>query len=174
MEEWRAIDGYDGYEVSNLGRVRSFRSRQRGFRLAIPIIRKPGIVKDSGTQQVTLFDVDGRRKLRFVHNLVLEAFVGPRPDGMQGCHGDDDPRNNRLSNLRWDTPLGNMRDRERNGHTARGSRTGTSTLTDQQVTELLRAHRDGARPSALALRFGIDRTHVWRITRGKAWTHIAL
>jgi hypothetical protein len=57
---------------------------------------------------------DGVRETRPVHQLVLEAFVGPRPDGALGCHWDDDHENNDLSNLRWCTPLANAHDRARN------------------------------------------------------------
>jgi hypothetical protein len=56
----------------------------------------------------------GTTKTRLVHHLVLEAFVGPRPDGQVGCHFDDDPRNNRVENLRWDTSSANALDRVRN------------------------------------------------------------
>lgn len=52
---------------------------------------------------------------RKVHRLVLEAFVGPRPDAYQGCHYDGDPTNNRLDNLRWDTASANNKDRVRHG-----------------------------------------------------------
>ncbi|MGH8035083.1 MAG: HNH endonuclease signature motif containing protein, partial [Lysobacterales bacterium] len=52
---------------------------------------------------------------RKVHRLVLEAFVGPCPDGMVGCHNDGDTRNNRLSNRRWDTPGSNNRDKQVHG-----------------------------------------------------------
>jgi hypothetical protein len=50
-----------------------------------------------------------------VHRLVLLAFVGPCPKGMEACHWDDNPGNNHLSNLRWDTSLANKRDMARNG-----------------------------------------------------------
>ena len=36
-----------------------------------------------------------------VHTLVLETFVGPRPDGHDADHIDGDRLNNRLENLRW-------------------------------------------------------------------------
>lgn len=55
------------------------------------------------------------RRTRSVHQLVLEAFVGPRPEGMYGLHWDDDKNNNRLANLRWATPSENMMDQVRNG-----------------------------------------------------------
>jgi hypothetical protein len=58
----------------------------------------------------------GQQKYVSVHRLVLEAFVGACPDGLQACHFDDNPTNNHLSNLRWDTPSANMYDKVRNGH----------------------------------------------------------
>lgn len=58
---------------------------------------------------------DGERKYQYVHILVLTAFYGPCPEGMEGCHHDGDPLNNRLGNLRWDTHVGNVSDSIRHG-----------------------------------------------------------
>jgi hypothetical protein len=55
----------------------------------------------------------GRERRAPVHVLVLEAFRGPRPDGMEGCHGPQGQLVNDLDHLRWDTPEGNVRDRLR-------------------------------------------------------------
>jgi hypothetical protein len=52
----------------------------------------------------------GEQRTFQVHILVLTAFVGPRPDGMQGCHGPAGQADNRIANLRWDTPGENNRD----------------------------------------------------------------
>jgi len=62
-------------------------------------------------------------KTVLLHPLILEAFVGPRPEGMIACHWDDNPANNRLSNLRWATPSDNMFDRIRNGRHRQASQT---------------------------------------------------
>lgn len=56
-----------------------------------------------------------RQRWVFVHVLVLEVFVGPCPSGMEGCHANGDPSDNRLVNLRWDTHSANMRDAMRHG-----------------------------------------------------------
>ena len=50
-----------------------------------------------------------------MHRLVLGAFAGPPPEGMEGCHEDNDKTNNRLDNLRWDTRPGNHSDKARHG-----------------------------------------------------------
>jgi hypothetical protein len=57
----------------------------------------------------------GRRNTRMVHTLVLEAFVGPRPPGKEACHGNGQPGDNRLSNLRWGTRSENIADAVRHG-----------------------------------------------------------
>ena len=75
--------------------------------------------------QLALQDLpSGRgRKSYKVHVLVLDAFVGPRPNGMQGLHRDDDHANNNLSNLYWGTQSQNMADRLRNGRDPNATKT---------------------------------------------------
>lgn len=109
IEEWRATR-VAGYEVSNIGRVRSLdrtivmsNGRTRNVKGRI---LKPGKVK-SGHVLVVL---GKSASSRFIHRLVLEAFVGVRPDGMVCCHNNGDPADNRLENLRWDTWSSNSRD----------------------------------------------------------------
>lgn len=113
-ECWRAIPGYEGsYEVSTFGRVRSLdRVDHRGYRrTGRPIF--PSCSR--GYFRLGLSDAKGKRKSYGVHVLVLLAFVGPRPNGYEGCHFDGDPSNNRLSNLRWDSRSENQKDRARHG-----------------------------------------------------------
>lgn len=52
----------------------------------------------------------GRGRNRSVHVLVAEAFLGPRPDGLMVCHNDNDPTNNVVANLRYDTQSSNVLD----------------------------------------------------------------
>lgn len=113
-EQWLPVVGYEGYyEVSDHGRVRSIDRRVadgrtfRGRMLA-------HWVRDSGHHIVTL-SVGGAHAQRYVHVMVLEAFVGARPDGYEGCHYDGTPANNRLANLRWDTASANAYDAVRHG-----------------------------------------------------------
>lgn len=105
-ERWLPVVGHEGYEVSDYGRVRG----PKGLR---PIYAK----SHRPVQRVYV------GKVRYVHHLVLEAFVGPRPDGYECCHADDNPANNHLSNLRWDTRSANSIDAVRNGRHPTGSKT---------------------------------------------------
>lgn len=122
-EQWRPVPGYEGlYEVSSEGRVKALpkidaqggRRRERMFR--------PSRMDAGGHLGVKLRK-DGVVTSRYVHHLVLEAFVGPRPDGAVGCHWNDTPDDNRLSNLRWGSPSDNSYDRVRNGRDPNASKT---------------------------------------------------
>lgn len=108
-EIWKDIQGFEGfYQVSNLGRVRSLqRTTSHGRGLQSRILK--GDQRMEGHLQVVLYR-DGRRKTRYIHHLVLEAFVGTRPAGTECCHNDGQPSNNRVSNLRWDTRSNNLLD----------------------------------------------------------------
>ena len=112
MEIWKPVLGFEGiYEVSNHGRVKTVATQR---------IRKPSRCNDYGHLGL-LLTRDHRAYSRRVHCLVLEAFVGPRPSGMQACHApDDDPTNNHLDNLRWDTASGNAQDRKLKSHCRSG------------------------------------------------------
>ena len=120
-EEWRPVDGYGyKYEVSNQGRVRSVarevRRPNRGTYRVAERILKPRRAHH-GHQYVTLFGDTKKDRRHFgVHRLVLAAFVGPCPEGMEACHNDGDPSNNQVSNLRWDTRSANMLDKVRHGN----------------------------------------------------------
>lgn len=125
-EHWLPVVGHeDRYEVSDHGRVRSLDRVTHMVRMGTPIARRylgvmmnPSLVK--GHLEVRLHPGDQTVVRRYVHHLVLEAFVGRCPEGLECCHDDDDGTNNHLGNLRWDTQSANMYDRVRNGrHHAR-------------------------------------------------------
>lgn len=106
-ETWKPVVGHEGkYEVSDHGRVRSLGNRAR--------ILKP-FAHSAGYPTVALPGGYRRQVTTTIHRLVLTAFVGPRPEGCEGCHGDGNPMNNHLSNLRWDTVLANAADRTAHG-----------------------------------------------------------
>jgi hypothetical protein len=173
-ETWRAIPGFEGYEVSNLGRVRSFRrhgGRGRG------LIEKPRLKKTHpgahGYLCVTLQKPDGNRCSKYsVHALVAAAFMGPRPDGMQVAHADGDRLNARLDNLRYATPLENAEDKRRHGTDTPGERNGMHKLTDDAVRQVRQLRAEGALQRELAEKFGVSIAAIQFVLNGKHWSHV--
>ena len=118
-EVWKAIPGWEGlYEASTHGRVRSLdrkimRSNGR------PLTRRGQIIagaphKSTGYIYLVLH-AGQKKKTAKVHRLVLETFVGACPAGMEACHNNGNPADNRLENLRWDTRQNNALDRVKHG-----------------------------------------------------------
>lgn len=105
-EVWKSVPGYEGeYEVSSLGQVKSLdRIDRGGKRFRKGTLLKPW-VDDKGRPTVLLA---GKNKRVCV--LVLITFAGARPAGKVACHGDGNPSNNALSNLRWGTHSENAMD----------------------------------------------------------------
>jgi hypothetical protein len=114
-ERWLPVPGYAAhYEVSSLGRVRTAcrRLRRGCLEFAYP---SRFLATSSGGRAKNYLRVNlcagGKRRFAYVHALVLEAFVGPRPEGLQICHSNDDGTDNRLSNLYYGTREDNEMDR---------------------------------------------------------------
>ena len=132
VEIWRAIPGYDRYEVSNLGRVRSWIKRgmrRPGHRSDDPALINP-VLSGGKTPYLRVYLSDpncvSSRKWAYVHHLVLLAFVGPRPKGMHIRHLDGNPHRNELSNLKYGTVSENQLDRRVHGTSNAGERNGMS------------------------------------------------
>lgn len=118
---WRNVPGYEGlYEVSDNGIVKSLDREVRARKTSENTYTKKGRILKThlrlGRPRVTLYDVHGATKTYTVGRLVLMAFDGPIPEGKPWVlHWDDNPDNNRLSNLRWGTAQENTLDSVRNG-----------------------------------------------------------
>jgi len=173
-ETWKPIVGCEGfYEVSDMGRVRSLDRMVRGrpgvTRRHVGRIRKPVFI--SGYPAYSL-SVGGLSKTRFAHRLVLEAFVGPCPDGMEACHHNDVKADPRLANLRWDTRKSNAADMVRNGRAAAGQRNGASKLTEDDVREIRRLRSSGVKQRDVARLFGVSQGTVSFIALRQTWRHV--
>jgi hypothetical protein len=106
LEIWKSIPEHPGYEVSNMGRVRSFWVRE--WRI-IPDI-EPMILRGSVHKSHSIYYKRvslRKRSKRFVHLLVLSAFRGPKPIGKEGSHVNCDSLDNALENLVYATPVEN-------------------------------------------------------------------
>jgi len=165
-ENWKAT--YNGnYEVSDLGRVR---------RTDTGRILKP--LTGSRYLRVQLYQ-NGHGEHRVIHQLVLEAFVGMRPEGKEANHKNLNRLDNRLENLEWISHSENLDHARQNGHWPIGERHGSAKLTEDNVREIRRLHRLKDRrygspytAGRLAKRFGVTQKAVWHIVNGTTWTHV--
>ena len=173
MSTWRGVPGYEHlYEVSNTGKVRSMPRnvdhylggfvRRGGKELA-------GCVR-CGYRQVSLCK-DGVSKTYRVHVLVALAFLGVRPAGMLICHRDGDRQNNKVSNLRYDTPQSNSDDMQAHGSVLKGQAHGNSKLTAAKVKKI-RALAERTTQTALATKFGISVSQIQTIVYRRQWQHL--
>lgn len=175
--EWFSVVGYEGlYEVTRDGRVRSlwFKNGHADMPRAEPheIACSP---TSGGYPGWTAVDRDGTQRTTHVHEAVLTAFKGPRPDDRHlGGHRNGNPADNRVENLDWITHVENEADKRRHGRMLTGSRNHQAKLTEEQVVEMRRARektKDSFREIGKA--FGVAGWTAHRICKGKAWKHVA-
>lgn len=173
-ENWRQVIDAPLYEVSNHGRLRSWVLKGQYFgprrRRSEPVELKRHVDKD-GYEYVFLHG-----KVRKIHRLVLEAFVGPCPPGMEGCHNDGNPANNRLDNLRWDTKRSNGRDRVDHGthFDSSGENNPRSKLKADDVVAIRRlASAENLSLTEIAGQYGVSVSAISRIVLRKSWSKVA-
>lgn len=97
MEEWRDIIGYEGkYQISNFGRVKSFKRYKEGKILRAKNNKEYLSIGLSNGK-------DGKQKYYLIHRLVAEAFI-PNPNNYPIInHIDENKKNNKATNLEWCT-----------------------------------------------------------------------
>jgi hypothetical protein len=203
METWKNVVGYEGvYSISNLGNVRRDAPSLIGRGISKPgRLIKPRKNGRSGYFQVHLC-MNRIPTYRWVHRLVLEAFVGPAPTVKHiPNHIDGDKWNNAPENLEWVTQAENIAHARRTGlmrhwmivhpqraiehgrkmneimaargTRTRGSRSGQSKLTEEQVIQIREryANKSGSYRT-LGTEFGVDYTLIALIVQRKSWKHI--
>ena len=155
-EEWRPVLGEGAYarkkyQVSNYGRVRSvgdviIRALPNGelgeYHLS-PYYPKPRQLKD-GHLCVNLCVGDGEVKQRLVHRLVARAFIGkPTKSKPLVLHYNDDPTDNRVSNLRYGNDIDNSRDKRVHRRAPHSANAPKARLTKRTVLKARRLYKTG-------------------------------
>lgn len=170
-EVWNKVPGFEGYEVSNMGNVRSYRFRggNGGLRETSKPLRK--WADDLGYQHVTLMRANKRIPSR-VHQIVLFAFVGPKPEGYHGAHLNGKPWDNRLSNLAWVTPKENAAHRKLHGTQPMGEESYMAKLTNDEVLNIKSRLLAGEHYRDIANDYSVGWHTVRCILTGKSWSHI--
>lgn len=166
-KRWVDLTEFPGYRVSDEGDVESRRTNSGRLRSDWKRLKQQ---TRRGYRDICLSDGTGMQVIRSVHRLVLEAFIGPAPDGCQACHYDGNPENNCASNLRWDTAVANWDDRKRHGRGSDGSRNGRSKLSDADAVAIYKeCEACTSAWSDIADRYEIGKTQVSNIARCKTY-----
>lgn len=121
-EEWKEIEGFKDYYVSDYGRVANFNYRNTGDR----ILLKPFITK-LGYEQIDLIR-DGKRVKKLIHRLVAEAFLSNPKNKPEVDHIDTNRRNNIVDNLRWTTREENYNNPKSHINRVNGQKNKTSKI----------------------------------------------
>ena len=163
-EIWKST-GFDGYEVSNLGRVR------RLHKTIPPRIRK--LTTDThGYLHVNLWH-GGKSKHFSIHRLVAIAFI-PNPENKPEVnHIDGNKLNNRVSNLEWVTSSENQRHAFDMGLQValQGEDAPRAKLTAEQVI-YIRGNPDGLTCKQLAEMFNVSRVTIGDVQRGVYYRNV--
>jgi len=164
LEVWRMHPELTDYEVSNHGRVRRLTARTNttAGRILRPHLNKDGY-------RVTRIAGKERR----IHILVLETFIGKRPEGHWACHADDRKENNRLSNLRWAMYAENYKDWVKNGGGRHGAKAYCAKLSEADVIAIRAQYaRGGISYRQLAKEYGVDHSTIGYAVKAATWKHI--
>jgi hypothetical protein len=166
--ERKEISGFPGYLIDSDGSVWSTRDgtgRLGATPKRLSLYRRPYGARY--TVVCMRAETCGRVSQRYVHRLVLEAFVGPCPPGQEALHGPRGTADNSLANLRWGTHVENNADKLRDGTYGR-------KLRAEDVREAFRLRETGLGSRAVAARLGVGRSTVQRIWKGSTWACLSM
>lgn len=172
VEIWRPVVGAKNYEVSSLGRVKSLARWVRTKGNSLRFVSSRILKQCKGRYYFYCMVFPRRPGGDFVQYYVADAFLGPRPTGLQVCHCNGNPLDNRVGNLRYDTPAGNGADTVRHGRSQRGVRNFHAKLSEEQVLEIVKLCKPwDARVGLLPLskRYGVSTYIIGRILKGETW-----
>ena len=177
--KWAQSKAFPGYLVSNTGLVKTtFKRSMAG--------KNGGLLRSSpdkdGYLTLGLWCVVRKKQITVgVAALVLDAFVGPKPTGMEACHNNSNVSDNRLKNLRWDTPKGNHADAvirgTHSGFQKKGEANPFAKLTEAEVLEirskiLQPEYQKHGSKVRLAKEYNISARNVADIVRRAIWRHV--
>lgn len=171
------VAGFPEYKIGNNGELVTLYLPQSrmGVKRVLGANWRPVLthIDRRGYVRATLTS-NGVRRYRYIHQLVLEAFVGQRLPGIETRHLDGNKTNNKLYNLAWGTAKDNANDRDKHGTLVRsiGEKCGAAKLVESEVLEIRRKHAAGATNRYLADEFGVSTATIIAIIYYRTWRHI--
>jgi hypothetical protein len=172
--EWRDVYGYEGiYVVSSNGDVKPLKKSK---------LLKGEYLKqreNPGGYPIVQLVKNGKMKNRTVHSVVLEAFVCPRPDGLEADHIDRNIKNNNYKNLQWITHKENIIKKGLQGGHLSGESHARSKLKEWMVREIKMAKRRAEEKgiyqwgaNELAKKFEVSPSTICDVANGYVWRNV--
>ncbi len=180
-EVWLKVPGADGfYEVSNLGRVRSWMKMGGGLRKTRGYSRTeyPRVLRgflDKNGYLVFDFYVGGRQRKVRLARCVLQAFVGPPPSKKhEAAHLDGNKSNNKPTNLKWVTARENAAHKLLHDTRLRGATHGRAKLSEEQAYFVITTLKQysATKLQELAASYGVTDGCIRAIYKGRSWSHL--
>jgi len=158
---WLCHKDYPGYFATLDGRV--FSARLKRFMSPTRVGKYVGLQVVHSRAGLTK---------RYLHRLLLEFWTGYIPAGVQACHNNGVPTDNRVGNLRWDTVKNNHADKVAHGTSPTGERNAMAKLTAASVREIRTRVLEGEKQRSLCAEFGVSPMTINRAVRGESWSSI--
>lgn len=160
IEIWKELPAdnefYIHYEVSNYGNIRNKYAKNT---LSL-------FENDNGYLRAALWN-KSKKKMEFIHKLVMLTFIGERPDGLIIRHyPDQNPKNNKLDNLSYDTQTQNNYDRIEN------ETYNCAKLTPELVLEIKNQLSNGITGQELSIKYDISMPVITNIKHNEIWQNI--
>lgn len=170
MEVWKTIEGFENYEVSNLGRIKSKYKNK---------ILKPQNDKNN-YHIINLYKNKNCKTFR-LHRLVAIAFIPNLENKPQVNHINGIKDDNRVENLEWCNQSENIKHALNTGLKIplNGENCKVSKATEEQVKEILikKKNSNGAKywgAKELSIKFNLKATCISEIASGRNWKHIKI
>jgi hypothetical protein len=167
-EEWVPVNEYEGYFISNLGRVKSTLHRYGNYkRFLIQQKNKDGYLRVS-------FSRNRKNKCFFVHRLVAKHFIKNEENKTDVNHIDGLKENNSVFNLEWNTKSENIKHSINYGLRimGKGQNHNLSKLTDSDVIYIKQSLLKKVSQYYLADKYKVTQSCISNIKRGVTWSHL--
>lgn len=166
-ERWLDIVGFENcYQISDLGRVKSFAKIQNGFK---EIIKKQ-VIDNRGYYRVSL-GKNGTKKTLKVHRLVASNFCKNPYNYNEVNHIDGNKLNNNYINLEWCTRKQNMEHASKNNLLPKlcGEQNNCSKLKEKTVIYIIESKLT---PKEISIKTGVNICSIYDIRSGRSWKHL--
>lgn len=163
-EEWKRIEGFEDYKISDLGRVKS-------FKLGKERILKPS--KDTGGYLLVSF-YNKKPYTKKIHRLVALAFLPNIEKKRCINHRDFDITNNHIENLEWCTHKENIQHSVSHNRWSKvlGEDRYNVKLKERDIPEIMAMRKNKMKLREIGELFGVSYGTIWSAVNGKSWKHI--